>query len=331
MGIRKWLAGIGTLLIGAMLLGGCAEKQGETAAGDVDSLQPRVRYKVPEAFLDTGEKEEAEDVKAKGFVYDIEHMDYTLVWSDEFEYEGLPDESKWSYDAGGSGWGNQELQYYTLDQNAWVEEGRLVIELRKEEMNGNDYTSARLVTRGKGDWKYGKVEVCAKLPSGLGTWPAIWMLPTDQAYGSWPASGEIDIMEHVGYDQGTVHGTIHTQSYYHGIGTQKSGTLKIEDVSEAFHVYALEWLPDKLIFTVDGEELFVFEPEKYKQQPTSLEWPLDQRMHLLLNIAYGGSWGGSRGTDDTLLPARMEVDYVRVYQSPQVSEPVSRVEETPAG
>lgn len=316
------------LMMTVVLAGGCgkAEHEAENAepAGAAQSeeaesrpFQTRVGTKVPDAFL---EKEEEEDVKAKNFTYDLENMDYRLVWSDEFDYDEKPDETKWGYDTGGSGWGNQELQYYTDDGNAWVEDDKLIIELRKEDMGEREYTSARLVTRGKGDWTYGKIEVRAKLPSGLGTWPAIWMLPTDQVYGGWPASGEIDIMEHVGYDQNVIHGSIHTQSYYHNIGTQKTSTVKVEGVSEDFHVYAVEWLPDKIRFFVDDEEYFSFTPTDFKESPTYKEWPFDARMHLLLNIAYGGSWGGAKGVDDEVLPVRMEVDYVRVYQSPQVSD-----------
>jgi beta-glucanase (GH16 family) len=137
-------------------------------------------------------------------VLDMHCQTYNLVWSDEFDYTGLPDTTKWSYDVGGSGWGNQELQYYTYRRtdNARVEEGKLIIEAIKESYSGMNYTSARLVTKNQGDWLYGKIEVSAMLPKGRGTWPAIWMLPTDWEYGGWPSSGEIDIMEHVGYDEG---------------------------------------------------------------------------------------------------------------------------------
>lgn len=319
---------ISLVLAAALLLAGCAGMQeSETKETKEDSsLQKRVGAKVPEAFL---EKEDGgQDVKAKQVTYDTENMDYRLVWSDEFDYEGKPDASKWGYDVGGEGWGNQELQYYTEDNNAWVEDGRLVIEARKEEKENNAYTSARLVSRGKGDWLYGKIEVCAKLPSGRGTWPAIWMLPTDWVYGGWPASGEIDIMEHVGYDQNVVHGSVHTQSYHHSIGTQKSNTIKVETASQEFHVYAIEWLPDTIKFFVDGEEYFSFTPADFVENPTYKEWPFDEKMHILLNVAFGGGWGGAKGIDEEVLPARMEVDYVRVYQSPQVSD-IKREERIP--
>lgn len=317
------------LVLAALLFCGCGNAQGAekgTETKEEGRLQTKVGTKVPEAFLEQ-EEDEVENVKAKNFTYDMDNMDYRLVWNDEFDYDGKPDESKWGYDAGGDGWGNQELQYYTDDGNAWVENGRLIIEARKEEKGNNAYTSARLVSRGKGDWTYGKIEVCAKLPSGRGTWPAIWMLPTDWVYGGWPASGEIDIMEHVGYDQNIVHGSVHTQSYYHSIGTQKSGNIKVETASEEFHVYGVEWLPDTIKFFVDGEEYFSFTPAEFVENPTYKEWPFDEKMHILLNVAFGGGWGGAKGIDDEVLPARMEVDYVRVYQSPQVSD-IKREEKT---
>ncbi len=144
-----------------------------------------------------------------------------LIWSDEFNYKGLPDSTKWDYDLGSkNGWGNNELQYYTKDKkNARVENGRLIIEARKEKLDKFNYTSARLVTKGKASWQYGKIEVRAKLPAGRGSWPAIWMLAENMK--QWPDDGEIDIMEHVGYDPGWVHGSIHSKKYNHVIGTQK--------------------------------------------------------------------------------------------------------------
>ncbi len=258
---------------------------------------------------------------AKGsYDYDREQLAYELVWADEFDYEGAPDETKWDYDVGGGGWGNNELQYYTRGENARVSDGYLNIHLRKEEYGGRSYTSSRLVTRGKQSWLYGKVEVRAKLPFGIGTWPAIWMLPTDFAYGGWPYSGEIDIMEHVGVVQDEISASIHTKSYNHMINTQKTAARTIKGVSEDFHTYTLEWLPDQIIVSVDGMAYFKYAPAKYKADYGSAEWPFDKRMHLLLNIAYGGNWGGMRGVDDTCLPQVMQVDYVRVYQSQKINE-----------
>jgi len=236
---------------------------------------------------------------------------YNLVWIDEFDVNGKPDDTKWGYDIGGNGWGNSELQYYTSDSvNVRVKNGKLEIEAHYYENATIKYTSARLVTREKGDWLYGKIDIKAKIPSGLGTWPAIWMLSTDWQYGGWPASGEIDIMEHVGYDQNKIHGSIHTQSYYHKIGTQKSKQIVISTASTQFHVYTIEWDSIKIDFYVDDQMYFSFSNEN----KTYLEWPFDKRFHLILNLAFGGDWGGAKGIDNSCLPAKMEIDYVRVYE-----------------
>ncbi|MBI9009446.1 MAG: family 16 glycosylhydrolase [Tenericutes bacterium] len=253
---------------------------------------------------------------------DSQHLenigDWQPVWSDEFNYEGLPDSDKWGYDVGGSGWGNNELQYYTREDldNALVSDGTLKITARKEDYMGNEYTSARLITKYKGDWEYGKIQVKAKLPSGLGTWPAIWMLPTDWVYGGWPDSGEIDIMEYVGYDPGIVHGTIHTGAYNHSLGTQIGYSKTVADAETAFHVYELEWEPGFMEVFIDGVSYgrFGFNPTYNVDTDNSDAWPFDQRFHLILNLAVGGNWGGAQGVNPEAFPTSMEVDYVRVYQ-----------------
>jgi beta-glucanase (GH16 family) len=238
-----------------------------------------------------------------------------LVWADEFNTEGKPDTLKWTYNLGvgnPNGWGNNELQCYTNNEkNARIEDGKLVIEAHKDSLEGKAYTSARIVTKKKGDWLYGKIEAKAKLPYGRGTWPAIWMLSTNPIYGSWPSSGEIDIMEHVGYDSGVVHGTIHTEAYNHTKKTQKEGKITVDDVNNTYHTYAINWTEDKIDFLVDDKiyhTVTKIEGEDYKG------WPFDQPFHLIMNIAVGGGWGGLKGIDDTIWPQRMEIDYVRVYQ-----------------
>lgn len=237
----------------------------------------------------------------------------TPSWSDEFDYEGLPDESKWSYDVGSenNGWGNNELQYYTEKrlENAQVGNGVLTITAIKEDYEGLNFTSARLVSRGKADFLYGRFEVRAKVPAGIGTWPAVWMLPTDWAYGGWPASGEIDILEHVGHDQDVVHISVHTEAYNHAIGTQKTATRKIEHATTDFHRYRVDWTPAYIRGYVDDMPIFNFPNEGGGFQV----WPFDKKFHWLINIAVGGNWGGQQGVDDGAFPARMEVDYVRVY------------------
>jgi beta-glucanase (GH16 family) len=237
-----------------------------------------------------------------------------LVWQDEFEYSGLPDSTRWSYDTAGNstGWGNNELQFYTSHrkENAEVDNGTLKIRALLENFQNRKYTSSRLVTRHKGDWLYGRVEVRARLPRGIGCWPAIWMLPTDWEYGGWPDSGEIDIMEQVGFNPDTVFASVHTQSYNHVIGTQKSMGTRVRDLADRFHVFAIEWDKDSIRTYLDQTKYFSFPNEGtgYK------EWPFDKRFHLILNIAVGGNWGGMKGVDDNGLPYLMEVDYVRVYQ-----------------
>lgn len=232
-------------------------------------------------------------------------------WADEFEYTGLPLDTKWDYDLGGSGWGNNEKQLYTNSpSNVNVGGGLLTITAKKENVNGMAYTSTRLVTRNKLDVLYGRIEVKAKLPTGRGTWPAIWMLPTDRAYGDWPKSGEIDIMEHVGYDQNKVHFSTHTEAYYFKINTAKTSSRTIPDASTAFHLYRVDWTP----YAVRGyfDNVLVFE---FANEGTGYKvWPFDKRFHVLLNLAIGGDWGGAQGIDDSIFPQKFEIDYVRYYK-----------------
>lgn len=237
-----------------------------------------------------------------------------LVWSDEFDKAGLPDATKWAYDIGGNGWGNNELQFYTdrRPENARVENGKLVIEARKEDYQARKYTSARLITQGKKTWKYGRIEVMAKLPKGVGTWPAIWMLGENIGTAGWPKCGELDIMEHVGYEEGVVHGTIHSEAYNHTKNTQKEGKVTVPNVTTEFHLYSMEWTDKEIIFLVDGQQFYIV--QRSALGGSESQWPFDQPFFLILNIAVGGNWGGLKGVDDSIWPQRMEVDYVRIYQ-----------------
>ncbi|AKC87778.1 glycoside hydrolase family 16 protein [Pseudoxanthomonas suwonensis] len=235
----------------------------------------------------------------------------TPSWQDEFDYQGLPDPAKWGYDIGGKGWGNNELQHYTNRlANAFVEDGVLTIVARRFKKAGkNTYTSARLVSRGKGDFQYGRIEFRARLPVGRGTWGALWMLPTESRYGHWPRSGEIDIMEHVGHDPGQVHVTVHTQAYNHMVKTQRGTQTHVRDASTQFHLYRVDWTPDWIRGYIDDAPVFEFANEGTGPDA----WPFDQPFHLLMNLAVGGDWGGAEGVDEAAFPAWMEVDYVRVY------------------
>ena len=235
----------------------------------------------------------------------------SLVWSDEFDADGMPDSEKWAYDVGGNGWGNNELQYYTEEDsdNVEVKDGHLIITARQEKFGDNPYTSAKLVTQGKAEWQYGRIVVSARLPEGKGTWPAIWMLP-DVEKLDWPEDGEIDIMEHVGYDPGVVHGTVHTDAYNHRKGTQVGEQVQVPDFNTAFHEYAIEWTPEEIRWYLDGEQYHSFQNEG-----NEAAWPFDKPFYLILNLAVGGDWGGTEGVDPDIWPQSMEVDYVRVYKT----------------
>lgn len=256
---------------------------------------------------------------------------YTLVWSDEFNYKGAPDSTKWNYAYGFIA--NQEEQYYTDSlKNARVENGTLIIETHKETIANKDYnnpellekswmkyaaerktakyTSARLTTRDLALWKYGRIEVRAKLPKGLGMWPAIWMLGENKAEVGWPESGEIDIMEHVGHNKDSIFGTIHTKAYNHNRKTEISKSIFIDKPYDNFNVFALEWTPEKMDFLLNGVVYNQIENEN----KTTAEWPFDQKFYLILNVAVGGMLGGQKGIDDSVFPQQMTVDYVRVFQ-----------------
>ncbi len=234
---------------------------------------------------------------------------WTLAFSDEFETAGSLDPAKWGYDLGYIA--NDEKQYYTSrSENVRAEAGSLVIEARKEAYQGYAYTSARVITRGRFEFQYGRVEVRAKLPAGRGSWPAIWMLGTSIQQTGWPACGEIDVMENVGFDPLRIHASVHTAAYNHTIGTQKTASVSIASPSDDFHVYAMEWYPDHIDVFVDGQNYFTFRNEG----TGSRTWPFDKPQYLLLNLAIGGSWGGQQGIDDALFPKRFLVDYVRVYR-----------------
>ena len=254
-------------------------------------------------------------IMASVISFSFYNSEMQLVWSDEFE-QGQIDESKWNIVTGNGcpelcGFGNKELQYYTGEKdNLKVKNGRLIIRAKNEKKAENNFTSAKLVSEYKGDWQYGRIEVKAKLPQGKGTWPAIWMLPTLNRSLQWPADGEIDIMEHVGYNQGWVYGTIHTEKYNHMKGTQKSDSIYVADAHQQFHVYAIEWDQESISWFVDDEKYL----QLNKGDEGKPGWPFDQKFHLILNLAVGGNWGGKYGIAEDIWPQTFEIDYVRVYQ-----------------
>ncbi len=238
---------------------------------------------------------------------------WTMIYNDEFNVDGLPDRAKWTVDPKPKGWINGEQQVYTdtTHDNARVRNGDLVITGKKDFPNGTTtepWSSARVISQNKMDFVYGKVEVRAKLPKAKGSWPAIWLMPTTSAYGGWPKSGEIDIMEHIGNNLGKVMSTVHTQNNNWTNGGHLSATRSLTDAHTAYHVYGLEWSPDSLMFTVDGIHLYT-----YRNPHTDWkDWPFDQKFHIILNVAIGGGMGGTIVEGDW--PDSMNVDYVRVYQ-----------------
>ncbi len=236
--------------------------------------------------------------------------EWQLQWNDEFDYEGLPDGSKWNYEVGRIR--NNEAQYYTRarEKNARVENGHLVIESHFEAYEGADFTSASVTTSGKQAWTYGRIEVRAQVPGGRGTWPAIWMLGSNISQVGWPACGEIDIMEYVGYDPNTIHSNIHTQAFNHSIGTGKGASRRVDDPAGSFHVYAVEWTEKRLDFFIDDVRYFSY---PWQEGYGNAEWPFDKPHYLIINAAIGGSWGGQQGIDVTVFPTQYLVDYVRVY------------------
>ena len=255
---------------------------------------------------------------------------FKLKWADEFDVDGKPDPARWNSKNWRAKRVNREDQAYTdRAKNARIKDGKLIIEAHKEDYLGAKYTSARLTSEGHGDLLYGRVEVRAKIPTGGGSWPAIWMYPTDRwRYSggcdakvgdpkpgkcvSWPNSGEIDIMEHVGNGLGTVHGTVHNKAYYWVNGKQRKGAVIIDNIGEGFYTYAMNWTPDRIDIFVDDTLYFTYIRE---EDADWRAWPFDHPFHVILNLAIGGSWGrAAGGIDDRKFPQRLEIDYVRAYE-----------------
>ena len=251
----------------------------------------------------------------------LENDDWDLVWSDEFDGSEL-DISKWNKLRWQPGWVNNELQAYTdRDTNIFLEDGILVLQGLVEpgyygtDYTGteysSDYTSGRINTDNKVSRTYGRFDVRAKLPKGKGTWPAIWMLGESISTIGWPDCGEIDIMEHVGFDDGMIHGSIHTEEYNHMSNTQKSGSKFLSTATDSFHVYSLQWSPHYLRYLIDNETYFFVYNDS---DGDTGKWPFDEPHYIILNLAIGGDWGGAQGVSPSAFPMRMLVDYVRVFE-----------------
>ncbi len=237
---------------------------------------------------------------------------YQLDWNDEFDLEdgSLPDANKWRFESKPAGWVNNELQTYVAGgrngvRTAFVEDGVLNIRAIKE---GKDIISARMYS--KKSWTYGYMEAAIWLPKGKGTWPAYWMMPDDFSRG-WPGCGEIDIMEEVGYHANYTSSSIHCASYNHKNNTQKTHEQLTAGAEDGYHIYALEWTPEALNFYVDRKLHFTFLNDKKGNDDT---WPFNKNFYLILNLAWGGDWGGNQGVDESALPCTMKVAYVRVFK-----------------
>ena len=236
--------------------------------------------------------------------------DAQLVWSDEFDSNQINPEN-WKFEIGGHGWGNNEFEYYTdRPENAFIEEGNLVIQAIQESYQGSDYTSARMITQGLQSFQFGRIEARIKLPTGQGIWPAFWMLGDNFMQTGWPESGEIDIMEHVGSELKTVHGTIHGPGYYGGGGISSQYRLEDENFTDDYHTFAIEWVPGQVQWFVDGN---LYHTVSQLSIPEGTRWVFDEPFFILLNVAVGGNMPGSPDAS-TQFPQQMLVDYVRVYQ-----------------
>lgn len=246
----------------------------------------------------------------------MQGREWELAWSDEFEGRQI-DTSKWNFDIGDWGWGNNELQYYTENrtENARIENGCLIIEARKND-HGKKWTSARLTTRGKASFRYGKIEFRARVPREKGNWAAGWTLGDSYVDElDWPYCGEIDILESVGYEvnddsgDGTAHATVHTPAYYFKINNQISSTLEVLNIAGEFHIYSVEWTPTEIRGYVDEEHYYTYDKNNNEK-----EWPFDIPQNIILNLAMGGGWGGAQGLDPSVNSQQFIIDYVRVYE-----------------
>ena len=233
---------------------------------------------------------------------------WNLVWHDEFDGRKI-NADNWTYDIGGWGWGNGELQYYTSrKENARIEDGMLVIEARQEKYEDSYYTSARLLTQGLQEFQYGRIESRIKVPEGKGLWPAFWMLGSNFDGSNWPDCGEIDIMEYIGKEPDLVMGTLHGPGYSGALGFSQ-WNRQTYNIADDFNTYAIEWEPDQIRWFYDGEQYFVVNREDVGER----DWPFDQPFFIILNLAVGGLLPGPVGLD-TVFPTYLYVDYVRVYQ-----------------
>jgi hypothetical protein len=291
---------------------------GQTGLNITVSKNPFETARTAELTFTSGNSfsKKLEITQQKGQIGNYVPQGYTMVWSDEFNDSrqsngkpALPNLNDWWFETGAGGWGNNEIENYIdryvgTDTCSVITDGTLKIIAKKR---GSDVISIRMNT--VKSWQYGYFEARLRMASGKGTWPAFWMLAKD--FKNWPLDGEIDIMEYVGYDPNNVHASIHTMSYNHSIGTQKTSTYTVQNAETEFHIYGLEWTADKITAYVDGQPYFTFANDGKGDVNT---WPFNKPFYLKLNLAWGGNCGGDQGVDESKLPATYEVNYVRVYQ-----------------
>lgn len=233
---------------------------------------------------------------------------WSLVWHDEFDAEEI-DRQNWTFDIGGGGWGNGEMQYYTdRSENARLENGLLVIEAVQEKYSGSYYTSARLKSQGLQEFQYGRLEARLKVPEGKGFWPAFWMLGSNFLQVGWPECGEIDIMEYVGKEPDLIMGTLHGPGYSGALGFS-GWNRQTYNIADDFHTFGIEWDEDQITWFYDGEAYHTMKREDVGTRP----WVFDQPFFFILNLAVGGTLGGMV-SPDTVFPSQYLVDYVRVYE-----------------
>ncbi len=239
---------------------------------------------------------------------------WVCSWAEEFDGDTL-NESHWNVEVNGDGGGNQELQFYRRE-NITVEDGKLIITAKRESFSGKQYTSGRINSKYKVDMKYGRVSFRAKMPGGLGTWGALWMLPTFNIYGGWPNSGEIDMLEYVGYEPNEIFGATHTERFNHTLNNNPSGSRTVPNAETEFHDFDMIWLPGSIQLFVNGYRFaqFLYTPQFTSSFPYEEVFPFDEDFFFIMNLAVGGSWGGVQGVEPLDFPTTFEVDYLRMYQ-----------------
>jgi beta-glucanase (GH16 family) len=247
-------------------------------------------------------------IPAEGYTTPLTYPNMTMVWQDEFSGEEL-NTADWTFETGGHGWGNNEKQYYR-NENVSLQDGHLIITAKKESYSGKSYTSSRIITKGKKEFKYGRIDIRALLPEGQGIWPALWMLGSSFPNVTWPASGEIDIMEMIGGSgrENTVYGTVHWDNAGQYASYGKSHTLSSGTFNDKFHVFTIIWDSEKIVWYMDDVEFNVIDTT-----PAGLS-EFQNSFFLIFNVAVGGNWPGDPNPS-TVFPQHMIVDYVRVFQA----------------